>query len=80
MHERSLDPERGDGHIAANGWASRLQSNGELHDRRNEVLKALKTTVVMRLPPPPDDPELFALAVADYDGLSRAYPMTCLTC
>lgn len=42
-----------------------LESNGELRDRRNEVLKALKTTVVMRLPPPPDDLKLSALAVAD---------------
>jgi hypothetical protein len=77
VHERALDPERAEGHIAANGWASRLEKDGELTDRRDEVLKALRTTVVMRLPPPPDDATLSALAVADYDGLSRAYPFTC---
>jgi hypothetical protein len=77
VHERTLDPDRGEGHIAANGWASRLEKNGELTDRRDEVLKALRTTVVMRLPPSPEDAKLSALAVADYDGLSRAYPFTC---
>ena len=34
VHERALDPERAQGHIAANGWASRLEKNGELTDRR----------------------------------------------
>ena len=77
VHERAMDPERAEGHIAANGWASRLEANGELTDRRNEVLKALRTTVVMRLPPPPEDAKLSALAIADYDGMSRAYPFTC---
>lgn len=80
VHERTLDPERADGHIAANGWASRLERTGELVDRRDEVLKALKTTVVLRLPPAPAEERFLALAVSDYDGLSRAYPFTCLTC
>jgi hypothetical protein len=80
VHERALDPDRAGGHIAANGWASKLERHGELSDRRDEVLKALKTTVTMRLPPAPKEDRFLALAMADYDGLSRAYPFTCAVC
>lgn len=67
-------------HLAVNGWAARVGADGQLKDRRAEVLKALKTTVVLRLPPKPADDALAALAVSDYDGLSRAYPFTCAVC
>ncbi len=83
VHEGALDSGATEGHIAANGWASRLETTTEgakLRDRRTELLKALRTTVVLRLPPAPQDDKFSALAVADYDGLSRAYPFTCFTC
>jgi hypothetical protein len=60
--------------IAANGWAC---SPKPPFDRRAQVLRALETTVILRLPPRPTDQGLAALALADYDGLSRAYPFTC---
>ncbi len=63
--------------IAANGWAC---SPRPPFDRRAEVLKALETTLVLRLPPRPADMDLASLALADYDGLSRAYPFTCAVC
>jgi hypothetical protein len=83
VHDGALDSVSGEGHIAANGWASRLETTAQgskLRDRRTELLKALRTTVVLRLPPPPQDEKFSALAVADYDGLSRAYPFTCCAC
>src|SRR5688572_995920 len=36
VHEGALDPDRAEGHIAANGWASKLERDGELSDRRDE--------------------------------------------
>ena len=83
VHERALEATFGEGHLAANGWASQLETTAQgtkLRDRRMDLLKALKTTVVLRLPPQPEDDKFSALAVADYDALSRAYPFTCMTC
>lgn len=60
--------------IAANGWASQTKKP---HDRREAVLRSLQTTVIFTLPPKPKDVNASALALADYDGLSRAYPFTC---
>jgi hypothetical protein len=80
VHERSTVSQGTDGHKAANGWASEVDAKGQLRDRRVELLKALRTTVVLRLPPKPEDDRFSALAVSDYDGLSRAYPFTCAFC
>lgn len=75
--------------VVANGWAYSLElhpkKNGAsevtLHDNRVKLLDALQTTVILKLPPKPNETELLPLASADYDGLSRAYPFTsCLTC
>jgi hypothetical protein len=63
--------------IAANGWASSPEAP---FDRRAAVLSALETTIILRLPPRPADEALAALALADYDGLSRAYPFSCAVC
>jgi hypothetical protein len=82
VHENSTESSALGGHIAANGWAARTERTPhgtKLRDARSEALEALKTTVVLRLPPAPDDEKLTALALADYDGLSRAYPFTCCT-
>jgi len=83
VHEGALEATLGDGHIAANGWAAQVETTAhgaKLRDRRRALLKALKTTVGLRLPPKPADERFAALAVADYDALSRAYPFTCFTC
>jgi hypothetical protein len=80
VHERATGSHGIDGHKPANGWASDVDAKGELHDRRGELLKALRTTVVLRLPPKPEEDKFLALAVSDYDGLSRAYPFTTCFC
>lgn len=80
VHERGVDADRADGHVAANGWAAQVDRSGQIVDRRDALLRALKTTVVLRLPPPPVEERFLALAVADYDGLSRAYPFTTCVC
>jgi hypothetical protein len=74
--------------IAANGWACKVEihkgKNGSVeatvHDEREKLLDALQTTVTLKLPPRPKDSDLLALASADYEGLARAYPFTCMTC
>jgi hypothetical protein len=63
--------------MAANGWAC---SPKPPFDRRAQLLRALETTIILRLPPRPADDTLAALALTDYDGLSRAYPFTCAIC
>lgn len=83
VHDLSADAAREGGHIAANGWAARVEQTAavpKLRDRRVELLDALRTTVVLRLPQPPQEERFAALAIADYDGLSRAYPFTCCGC
>jgi hypothetical protein len=79
VHDGALISESAaGGHIAANGWAAEATAQGSrLRDRRTDLLKALRTTVVLRLPPQPKEEKFSALALADYDGLSRAYPFTC---
>jgi len=68
--------------VAANGWAYELDAKGHAVYRRAKMLHALRTKVTMTLPPePPKDSAEFApLALADYDGLQRAYPFTTCTC
>jgi hypothetical protein len=66
--------------VAANGWAYEVNLKKKTAVYRKEaLLKALKTKVIMMLPPEPSkkDAEFAPLALADYDGLSRAYPFTC---
>jgi len=65
--------------VAANGW---MCSPKPPFERRAEVLKALETTVILRLPPRPADERLAALALADYEALSGGYPMAafCVCC
>jgi hypothetical protein len=68
--------------VAANGWAYQVDlKHKTVVYRKAALLKALKTKVVMMLPPEPSkkDAEFAPLALADYDGLSRAYPFTCCT-
>jgi hypothetical protein len=60
--------------IPANGWSAQ---STKPHDRRDAILESLQTTVIFTLPPKPKDMKESALALADYDGLSRAYPFTC---
>lgn len=68
--------------VAANGWAYEIDANNKVVYRKAQLLQALKTKVIMTLPPePPTDLAEFApLALADYDGLSRAYPFTTCAC
>jgi hypothetical protein len=80
VHEPQPRLPQGQAHLSANGWAVERQADGSLRDRRTELLAALETTVVLRLPPAPEDEKLSALAVADYDALLRACPFTCMTC
>jgi hypothetical protein len=68
--------------VAANGWAYEVDLKAKkVVFRKSALLKALKTKVIMMLPPEPSkkDVEFSPLALADYDGLSRAYPFTCCT-
>jgi hypothetical protein len=69
--------------VAANGWAYEVDLKHKTATyRKSALLKALKTKVIMMLPPEPSkkDAEFAPLALADYDGLSRAYPFTCCAC
>lgn len=69
--------------VAANGWAYEVNMKKKtVVYRKSAMLRALKTKVVMSLPPEPPkkDAEFAPLALADYDGLSRAYPFTCPVC
>jgi hypothetical protein len=66
--------------VAANGWAYEVDlKHKKVVYRKTALLNALKTKVIMTLPPEPSkkDAEFAPLALADYDGLSRAYPFTC---
>jgi hypothetical protein len=69
--------------VAANGWAYEVDlKDKKVIYRKAALLKALTTKVIMVLPPEPSkkDAEFAPLALADYDGLSRAYPFTCCAC
>ncbi len=69
--------------VAANGWAYDVDPRKKTVTYKKEaLLKALKTKVVMALPPEPskDSADFAPLALADYDGLSRAYPFTSCAC
>lgn len=69
--------------VSANGWAYEVDlENKKVIYRKAALLQALKTKVILSLPPEPSrkDAEFAPLALADYDGLSRAYPMTCPIC
>ena len=66
--------------VSANGWAYRVDLKKKTATyQKAALLKALKNKVIMMLPPEPPkkDAEFAPLALADYDGLSRAYPFTC---
>ena len=76
-------------HVALNGWSYKLDPAAAVVQgggvkvavpRKAEMLAAFATEVILKLPPVPKTPELRALALADYDGLSRAYPFTCCCC
>lgn len=79
---RIVDRKTGE-EVAANGWAYRVDPKKKtVVYRKRELLQALKTKVVMVLPPEPsrESADFAPLALADYDGLSRAYPFTSCAC
>lgn len=76
---RFIDRKSGE-EVAANGWAYSVDMKKKTAvSKQAAMLKAMKTKVIMVLPPEPSkkDAEFAPLALADYDGLSRAYPFTC---
>ena len=69
--------------VSANGWAYEVDMKKKtVVYRKSALLEALRTKVILSLPPEPPkkDAEFAPLALADYDGLSRAYPFTCTMC
>jgi hypothetical protein len=80
---RIVDRKSGN-EVSANGWAYQINLKKKTaSDRRDAMMQALKTKVTLMLPPEPPkkDAEFAPLALADYDGLSRAYPFTtCCVC